>query len=219
MSEVSIAAGEVELAGELTMPERMRGVVMLLGCGESRRFSPRSVATAKRFQDAGFGTLLIDFVTPAEDAADRNGQGSKFDLEKLSGRAVAATEWLQRVAQSAGCGVGYFAMGRATPVALRAAAHHPDHVSAVVCAGGRPDLAMETLPKIRAATLLIVGALDRRSAESHRRALAYLRCERHLESIAGASQRFAERGALEQVAELATSWLLVHVPAFATALA
>jgi hypothetical protein len=42
---------------------------------------------------------------------------------------------------------------------LIAAAKMPKDIKAVVSRGGRPDLAMDYLPDIRAPTLLIVGGM------------------------------------------------------------
>jgi hypothetical protein len=93
--QVSIPAGDLHLPGELTLPTSPRGIIMFVQAGAASRFSPRSRALAKRFQDAGLGTLLVDIVTPAEEAADRAILPAKVDLDKLTARdrcdRVAAT--------------------------------------------------------------------------------------------------------------------------------
>ena len=76
----------------------------------------------------------------------------------------------------------------------------------MVSRGGRPDLAGPALSRVRAPTLLIVGALDPQVLELNRSALGRLGSEAHLEVVPGASHLFEEPGTLERVAELAVGW-------------
>ncbi len=78
-------------------------------------------------------------------------------------------------------------------------------VAAVVSRGGRPDLAADRLAGVRAPTLLVVGGEDPLVLDLNRRAGALLRCENRLTVVEGAGHLFEEPGALEEVAELATS--------------
>src|SRR5207253_978562 len=71
---------------------------------------------------------------------------------------------------------------------------------------GRPDLAGRALARVRAPTLLIVGAHDPVVIELNRQALAELRCEKQHVLVPGATHLFEEPGALERVAELARDW-------------
>jgi pimeloyl-ACP methyl ester carboxylesterase len=79
-------------------------------------------------------------------------------------------------------------------------------VRAVVSRGGRPDLAGEFLAKVTAPTLLIVGGRDDRVAGLNGLALEHLSGPRRLVIVPGATHRFEEPGALEQVADLAAVW-------------
>ena len=62
--------------------------------------------------------------------------------------------------------------------------------------GGRPDLAGTALPRVQAATLLIVGGADEEVIELNERALALLACERRLVTVPGATHLFPEPGTL-----------------------
>ena len=70
---------------------------------------------------------------------------------------------------------------------------------------------METLPRVRAPTLLIVGGLDGPVIGMNRRAAAQLACEHRLEIVPGATHLFEEPGKLEAVAQLARNWFLQHL--------
>jgi pimeloyl-ACP methyl ester carboxylesterase len=91
---------------------------------------------------------------------------------------------------------------------LVAAAHRPDAVSAVVSRGGRPDLAANLLPRVKAPTLLIVGGYDDVVIELNQSALDLLACDKRLEIVPGATHLFEEPGTLDAVIELATAWFV-----------
>ena len=74
--------------------------------------------------------------------------------------------------------VGYFGSSTGAAAALMAAARLGDEIGAVVSRGGRPDLAGDALPLVKAPTLLIVGGHDETVIELNQDAYARLRCER-----------------------------------------
>jgi putative phosphoribosyl transferase len=75
-----------------------------------------------------------------------------------------------------------------------------------VSRGGRPDLAGDALPGVRAPTLLIVGGEDTEVLALNRDAAARMRPAPAIEVVPGAGHLFSEPGALERVGELALSW-------------
>jgi pimeloyl-ACP methyl ester carboxylesterase len=83
-------------------------------------------------------------------------------------------------------------------------------VAAVVSRGGRPDLAQPHLAKVKAPTLLIVGGEDLIVLELNQQAAEQLPVEHRLEVIPGATHLFEETGKLEQAANLACDWFLLH---------
>jgi putative phosphoribosyl transferase len=91
------------------------------------------------------------------------------------------------------------------------AARRPDTVKAVVSRGGRPDLAGPEASQVCAPTLLIVGGRDTAVLEMNRDAMALMKCKTELKIVPGATHLFEERGALEQVANLAADWFTAHL--------
>ena len=81
----------------------------------------------------------------------------------------------------------------------------------MVSRGGRPDLAAAALPQVRCPTLLLVGGHDPEVLSLNRRAAAALRAPHQLLVLPGATHLFEEPGALEQVAEAAGDWFVVHL--------
>lgn len=212
MTEVTVTAGGIHLGGNLSVPGEACGLVAFVQGTRSSRFSPRSRMLATRLSQNGLATLQFDLLTPEEVAIDRRTRALRFDVEKLARRVVFVTDWLRENRATADLELGYFGSSVGAAAALMAAAHHPDRVKAVVSRGGRPDLAIEVLPKVRAATLLIVGGDDPVVEQLNQHAFAYLNCEKRIEIIPGATHSFEERGSLERVGELAANWFTAHMP-------
>jgi putative phosphoribosyl transferase len=174
--DVDVPVGDVGLAGILTLPPHARGVVVFAHGSGSGRLSPRNSAVADVLADARFGTLLVDLLTAEEEAEDRVTARLRFDIPLLAERVIGAIDWLASEAMVGDLPttlrdlpVGCFGASTGAGAALVAAAERPDRVGAVVSRGGRPDLAAEALPGVRAPTLLIVGGNDRQVIHLNRR--------------------------------------------------
>ena len=203
---VSIAAGERRLAADLDVPEGAKGVVVFAHGSGSGRESPRNRSVARALWDGGLATLLLDLLTPEEDAEDQRTRRLRFDVALLGERVVAAIDWLAGEDELAELPVGCFGASTGAAAALVAAAARPWKVGAVVSRGGRPDLAGDALPVVRAPTLLIVGGADTEVLALNRDAAARMRPAPAIEVVPGAGHLFSEPGALERVGELALSW-------------
>ena len=126
---------------------------------------------------------------------------------------IGAVDWLRSQPTTKGLAIGLFGASTGAAAALIAAAERPGGVKAVVSRGGRPDLAHEALPRVKAPTLLIVGANDTPILELNWEALSELQCEKRLEIIPGATHLFEEAEALDEVARLARDWFLQYLTA------
>ena len=208
---VRVKAGSATIEGNLNLPEGARAVVLFAHGSGSSRFSSRNRYVARMLNEAKLATLLIDLLTPEEEAIDQRTAHLRFDIRLLAGRLVSATDWLTQNVDTRHLSIGYFGASTGAAAALVAAAERPEVVHAVVSRGGRPDLAGAALPRVRAPTLLIVGGDDVQVIELNRAALALLRCEKRLVIIPGASHLFEEPGALDEVARLAREWFRQHL--------
>ena len=200
--DVVIPVDDVRLGARLTLPQRARGVVAFAHGSGSGRHSPRNRFVATALNRAGFGTLLLDLLTPGEETDRAN----VFDIPLLAHRLRGASTWLSREPLTASLPVGYFGASTGAGAALHAAASEGDTVQAVVSRGGRPDLAGGRLGLVRAPTLLIVGSLDETVLGLNEAARARMTCPTELRLVTGATHLFEEPGALEDVADLAAGW-------------
>jgi len=209
---VEIAVREVTLEGTLGVPDHASGIVLFAHGSGSSRFSPRNRFVARTLRDAGQATLLLDLLTPAEEAVDLTTRHLRFDIEMLADRLVHAIDWVVDQPDTRTLGIGLFGASTGAGAALVAAAARPREVRAVVSRGGRPDLAGDALPNVRCPTLLIVGGHDEQVIELNQLALEQMTAEVRLEIVPRATHLFEEPGALEKVAELARDWFLEYLP-------
>jgi putative phosphoribosyl transferase len=203
---VSVPAGEVQLEGNLIIPNTATGIVLFAHGSGSGRHSPRNQYVAEVLHQNGLATLLIDLLTQEEEAIDLITRHLRFDIPLLASRLVNTTDWLTQNPETQNLAVGYFGASTGAGAALVAAAQRPQAVKAIVSRGGRPDLAGSALPHVQAATLLIVGGYDTPVIAMNQDALHQLRIEKHLEIIPRATHLFEEPGALAAVAQLASQW-------------
>jgi predicted phosphoribosyltransferase/pimeloyl-ACP methyl ester carboxylesterase len=209
-SAVVISAGNVSLEGDLVLPIGAPGVVAFAhGSGSSRR-SPRNIRVAEALNHAGLGTLLIDLLSPAEEPPGSADPRLRFDIPLLTQRVIAAVDWLG--SETPSTPVGLFGASTGAAAAIATAAVRTSAVSAIVSRGGRPDLAGDSIARVRAPTLLIVGGDDRQVLELNRRALDSLRSVKQLEVVPGAGHLFEEPGALDRVIALAARWFTQYLP-------
>jgi dienelactone hydrolase len=208
MSEVFFQDGAAKLGGELALPAIAKGIVLFAHGSGSSRFSPRNTYVAEVLQDHGVGTLLFDLLTQEED----RDYASRFDIELLTRRLLAASAWLQAEPKMQSLPLGYFGASTGAAAALQAAAKLGNKITAVVSRGGRPDLASEqALSQVTAPTLLLVGGADYGVIELNEQAYSLLNCEKQLTLIPGATHLFEEPGTLELVAQNAADWFVQHL--------
>ncbi len=199
------------LEADLSVPDGAKGLVLFAHGSGSSRFSQRNRTVARKLQDAGFATLLLDLLTPEEERAEAFTRHLRFDIEMLSVRLATVTNWAVAQRGLDALPVGYFGASTGAAAAIVAAAALPQIVGAVVSRGGRPDLAGNALQDLRAPTLLIVGGADTVVIGLNNDALRRLHCIARLEIVPRAGHLFEESGALEKVSDLARQWFTEYL--------
>lgn len=205
--EVTIELDDVSLAGLLWLPDETKSVVLFSHGSGSSRLSPRNHFVARLLHRSDIGTLLFDLLTEKEDIEYR----TRFNIPLLTERLVRTTRWLIKKRKGKELSIGYFGASTGAAAALEAAVRLPAEIHAVVSRGGRPDLAIESLPFVKAPSLLIVGGLDSEVIELNQLAYDRLVCRKELVIVPGATHLFEESGTLEQVANLADRWFIRHL--------
>jgi len=205
---VIVELGHDKLKGELVVPAGAEGIVLFAHGSTSSRHSTRNHYLAHLLrQEARLATLLIDLLTTEEEAIDQRTKHFRGDINFLSTRLVAITDWLLQNPLTRHLKIGYFGADTGGGAALLAAATRQMEVKAVVSRSGQTELASEAIPYVQAPTLLIVGGNDLPTITMNEDALANIPAlNKQLEIIPEATHQFEEPQALEEVARLASQW-------------
>ncbi len=205
--EVFIPVDHIKLAGELTIPEDAKSIVVFVHGSGSSRHSPRNKQVAEKLQEEGYATLLFDLLTQEED----RDFSRRFEIPVLRERLLGVLEWLQEEPETANLELGLFGASTGAAAALEAASVLGDTIKSVVSRGGRPDLASHVLPMVKAPTLFIVGGLDYDVITMNEQAFALIKSEKDLVIVEEATHLFDEPGKLEEVIDHAVNWFHKHL--------
>jgi pimeloyl-ACP methyl ester carboxylesterase len=203
--------GKARLHGDLCVPPDAAGLVVFVHGSGSSRYSPRNQSVARYFNELGLATLLFDLLTADEQSIDEITRQLRFDIPLLSQRLSGVVDQLGNDAGLRELRIGLFGASTGAAAALITAASRPADVAAVVSRGGRVDLAAQSLARVKAASLFLVGSRDLEVLELNRAAAARLQCVHQLQVVPGATHLFEEHGTLEQVARLAGDWFVRHL--------
>src|SRR5438067_9196081 len=129
-SERSVKIPPLGLAGDLVLPRDAQGIVLFAHGSGSSRFSSRNRFVARVLQDAQFGTLLLDLLTPEEEQIDLRTAHLRFDIPLLAGRLVEVSHWLSADTETSALSIGYFGASTGGGAALVAAAELPETLRA-----------------------------------------------------------------------------------------
>lgn len=173
----------------------------LFGAGD------RGGALRQVLRDYGLSTLAVapPLRQPVGAAAPDSDDAWTIGIDE-------ALAWIEVSSHFEPPAIGLMGEGIAAAAALRLAGLHAGRISAVVTCNAQIASVIDELARVRAATLLIVAALEPGALEAHREAPTRLRGERRLEVIPGATRALVEPGAFETMAHLAGTWLRDHLP-------
>lgn len=205
--KIRISDGIIE--GDLVIPHNAPAIVIFAHGSGSSRHSTRNQYVAWVLNDAGFATLLVDLLTLDEKKIDKKGRHLRFDIDLLSRRFIAVTNWVQNEPETRNLKIGYFGSSTGAAAALVAAASHAGVVRAIVSRGGRPDLAGHTLlSRVTSPILFVVGDNDSSILGVTADSVKQLSASKHKELviIPGAGHLFEEEGKMEEVAQIAARW-------------
>ena len=206
-----LPVNQLQLAADLHLPAAAVGLVVFVHGSGSGRLSPRNQQVAGYFNQRHLATLLFDLLSEPEQPFDELTRALRFDIPLLTQRLIEVLDWLSHEPDLAHFAFGLFGASTGAAAALFAAAERPQLVRALVCRGGRSDLAPAALPKGRAPVLQMVGERDPTVLELNRQTSRSLCCTQQLVVIPNATHLFAEPGALEAVAEYSADWFCQYL--------
>ena len=204
--EIKIPMGGQYLLADLSQPAHHSGIVLFAhGSGSGRR-SPRNRFVAEALERSGIATLLLDLLTPEEARQDERTMSFRFQIPLLADRLIAAIDWVGQEPLLSLDRLGLYGASTGGAAALIAAARRPERIHALVLRGARSDLAGESVPLVKAPTLLVVGGWDPPILEIARETSRRLRAPHSTVIVPHATHLFEEPGALGVVSENAVTW-------------
>jgi putative phosphoribosyl transferase len=209
----------LSLEGVLSIPDGSTSLIIFAHGSGSSATSSRNQIVAKILNDNGLGTLLFNLLTKEQQESDIRTQQiihelpgvtlNKFNIELLTERLDAVTQWVQNNDDTKNLKIGYFGASTGAAAALYAASSFRD-VKAVVSRGGRTDLVdKKTLEDVKCPCLFIVGGNDKKLIEINKTIIDQLTNVdvKELKVIEGASHLYEEEGKIEEVGHVAAKWL------------
>ena len=203
----------------LSIPDESTSIIIFAHGSGSGATSSRNQIVAQILNENGFGTLLFDLLIKEEQESDIRTQQiihklpgvtlNKFNIELLTERLDAVTQWVQNNSDTKNLSIGYFGASTGAAAALYAAASFRD-VKAVMSRGGRTDLVDKiTLQEIKCPCLFIVGGNDKKIIEINKKTIDQLKKvnDKKLQLLNGASHLFEEEGKIEEVGNVSAKWL------------
>ncbi len=206
--EIDLNIDSVKLKGNLRLADNSKGIIIFSHGSGSSRLSIRNNYVAGLLLNMGFSSLLFDLLTTKEDLIYEN----RFNIKLLSERLAKVTKWVRSNKETKHLSICYFGASTGAASALTAASMFDDrYIKAIVSRGGRPDLALGILDKVKTPTLLLVGEKDKAVIELNKLAKAKITGICELKIIKGASHLFEEYGKLEIVAKLSGDWFNKYI--------
>jgi len=210
-TRIVVPINGVTLAGELSLPEKARGLVIFAHDTPGSRHCVCNTVVAGALHAVGVGSLLFDLLSEAETASEAVRSRLGSDIPVLAGRLVSATRWIIADPLCRDLRLGYCGSGAGGAAALVAAAWLGNAVDAVVARAAHTDRADGALGRVVSASLLVVGEGDADLRRHNEEALSRMGCVRELAVVAGTSDLFSESEALNKVAGLAADWFDRHL--------
>lgn len=201
---ITIPIDNIELKGDLFIPDSAIGLVIFAHGSGSGRHSPRNKFVAQELNKKRLATLLVDLLSEEEDLDYQ----ARFNIALLTKRLLAVTNFMKHNDNVGRLAFGYFGASTGAAAAILAANGLKDLVRAIVSRGGRVDLAYDSVQNIKVPTLLIVGGEDHTVRNLNKEVFSQLKCKKDLVVVPGATHLFEEPGKLEQVADLAGDWFV-----------
>ncbi|KAI8998437.1 Alpha/Beta hydrolase protein [Gaertneriomyces semiglobifer] len=222
MTTVHIPTSTAQITGDLHPPVSLsHGLLIFVHGSGSSRFSPRNQYLASKLRSlTGCGTLLLDLLTPSEEAIDVRTRQYRFDIPMLTNRVRDVCIYVNRELEGMK-GVNVATFGASTGGAAAVWCTIPcepgfnggdmSFVKAAISRGGRVDLVPASdLRKVRVPTVLIVGGDDVEVLEMNwSAAKAIDHCV--VEVVEGATHLFEEKGKLEEVADIAAKYITKYL--------
>lgn len=209
-THLSIPVEAAWLDARLAHAPDVVGLAVLLEQGGGSFSRTGSEAIESYMQGLGYATLVANLLTRYEIERDPD---ACFNVPQMANRLIGIRDWIEHQPPLSGLGVGVLAARTGSAVAIRAAWKAPTRFHALVCLGGRPDLAGATpLQALTTPLCIAIGAKDP-YFEMVGQAFERIRCDKHWQVLEGCDGSLEGEEEIAEFGQIAHDWLLRHLPA------
>lgn len=210
-TSLSIPAERIWLDGMLAHAPDVRGLIVLVQNGCILHADLRETVIARRLEEAHYATLNVDLLTRYEEQRDPD---ARYNVPLMSARLLTVLDWIDHQPGLETLPLGLAGSGTTCGAAIRAASKRNDRISALVCRGGRPDLAgAGPLRLVHCPSRFIIAGEDDGVERYQRPAFDLLPEPKDWQVVAGADEHFRNPGTLEHAARLTLEWYQQRLPA------
>jgi putative phosphoribosyl transferase len=195
--------------GELVIPTSPRGVILLVDGDWGENIRRRTTDLAERLAAARYATLIVEPVMRL--GITLVSKDDRPEMTQMAERILTGAKAIKANPDLSTLPFGYFASGVGCAPTMIAAARSPDLVRAIVCSGGRPDLAGISLHRIVSPSLFLVPADEMDLFEMNRWASRRLSCVNRLDIIERQLSDIPAKAYLSEVANRASRWFETHL--------
>jgi putative phosphoribosyl transferase len=209
----NVVISPINIQGRLFIQSRSKAIVIFVHDSGSGRYSAGNAFVSRYFNEHGISTLLVDLLTENEKEEDVVSKHFRFNVKLLTERLVYITKWVQNNKLTKHLSIGYFGSSTGVAAALNASIIVPE-IKAIVSRGGHTDLVKENiLHKILTPILFIVGQKDDALVNFNKRAYKEITStdSKDICIIPKASHFFEEKGAIEEISRIASSWFKFYL--------
>ncbi len=203
----TIVIPPLDLQAGLTLPHKARAILLAAYSFPAASLSPETMRIAEAFYRAGFGSFVFNPLTPDEYEGSTDVSETLF----LTSRIEIAIDFVRTYPKTASLPVVLLGVGDGAAAGLMAAAYWPETISAVIYAGGWPDLSEEPLSSIMAPMLLIKSASRRGGCDLNLGLLERFSSETDIVTIPAAIDRFDVFSRHDELAHYTVNWLMRHI--------
>ncbi len=208
MFSARVQIDDLEIEGDLFIPEGSKMIIIFVHGSGSNKFSIRNRFTSKSLNDHCFATLLVDLLSNREKEEDLLTKNFRFDIGLLTLRLISITKWVLTYPLTQHMQVGYFSSSTGSAAALNASIKF-NELKALVSRGGRIDLTHRSiLKKIKIPSLFIVGGNDYGIIDLTKKAINEFpkQTVKEIYVVPSANHFFEEEGKMQEVSRLAIKW-------------
>jgi hypothetical protein len=212
---IQIPTDPITLQGELAMPVEPCGLILVPHCGRDApdpKNKDREITCL--LQEAGFGTLFLNLLTPAEIQQESQGRRFRFNIGLLTQRLVSTAHWISGEDEARYVRLGFLGSDTGAAAALVAAADLGSIVGAVVSCNGRPDLAGNALRRLKTPSKLILTLLrpeDEQLRRWNHEAHEMLTCTKSITELQQATATSDEPALTQKAGSIAAEWFRHHL--------